>query len=232
MNDPQSSPDHDVVKAVLARRHSCRSFTGDEIPPTVIEQILSTAQLTPSWCNTQPWQVTIVSGPALKELSRRILDSASAGDPETYDLDTPTYEGESLARRRAAGWALYGAVGVVKGDRVGSRNQALENFRFFGAPHVAFITTERALGTYGVLDVGGFVSTFLTTATSLGVATIAQAAAVSRAPIVRDFLGVPDDRDLVCAISFGREDEAHPANGFRTERVDWRSATRFMTEVL
>jgi len=40
------------------------------------------------------------------------------------------------------------------GDREASKRQTLENFRMFGAPHVAIITTERKLGTYGVLDCG------------------------------------------------------------------------------
>jgi nitroreductase len=37
--------------------------------------------------------------------------------------------------------------------------------------------------------------------------------------IVRDTLGIPKDRDVLCAISFGYEDADHPANQFRTERA-------------
>ena len=41
-------------------------------------------------------------------------------------------------------------------------------------------------------------------------------------------LGIAQDRSIVCGISFGLADPAHPANGFRTQRaapgdsVTWR----------
>ena len=37
---------------------------------------------------------------------------------------------------------------------------------------------------------------------------------------VRDAVGIPEDRDIVCGISLGYADPAHPANAFRTERAD------------
>ena len=36
--------------------------------------------------------------------------------------------------------------------------------------------------------------------------------------IVRETLGIPED-PILCAISFGYADAAHPANQFRTERA-------------
>ena len=54
--------------------------------------------------------------------------------------------------------------------------QALENFNFFGAPHVAIITTDEALGVYGAVDCGGYVTSFMLAAQALGVATVPQAA--------------------------------------------------------
>jgi len=39
------------------------------------------------------------------------------------------------------------------------------------------------------------------------------------AHVLRENLPIPADRLVVCGISFGYEDKAHPANGFRTERA-------------
>jgi len=220
--------DFAALDRITAGRHSCRAFTSDEVPRDVIATVLETAQRTPSWCNTQPWAVTVLSGAATVALSERLYASAVSGAAATYDLDTPTYEGESLERRRAAGWALYEAVGCERGDRAATQNQALENFRFFGAPHVAVITSERRLGSYGVLDCGGYVNSFLTVATSLGLGAIAQAAVVSHGEVIRDHLNIGSDRVLVCGIAFGYEDVGHAANGFRTERADWRASTTFL----
>jgi len=140
----------------------------------------------------------------------------------------PKYEGIYKERRRICGWQLYDAVGVLKGDRSASTAQMAENYRFFGAPHVAVITTPKALGTYGVLDCGAFVTGFMLAATRHGVASIAQAAIAGFSAQVRNHFAIGDERDLVCAISFGLEDGTHPANGFRTTRaetddvIDWR----------
>src|SRR5690606_21419224 len=100
--------------------------------------------------------------------------------------------------------------------------QALENFRFFGAPHVAIVTTDAALGVYGALDCGAYVGNFMLAAWSLGVAAIAQAALASHPAPLREHLGIPQDRLIVCGISFGYADPTHPANAFRTTRADPR----------
>ena len=133
-------------------------------------------------------------------------------------------------RRSECGWQLYDAVGVEKGDRVASEQQTMENYRFFGAPHVAFVTSPAALGAYGILDCGAFVTGFMLAAQALGLASIAQAALAGHASLVRDALKVPEDRQILCGISFGYSDTAHPANSFRTTRaavdevMDWREA--------
>jgi nitroreductase len=95
----------------------------------------------------------------------------------------------------------------------------VENFRLFGAPHAAIVTTDEALGVYGVLDCGAWVNNFMLAAKSLGVASIAQAALASRAAALRRFFGIADERRIVCGISFGYEDPSHPANAFRTRRA-------------
>ena len=96
----------------------------------------------------------------------------------------------------------------------------MENFRFFGAPHMALITTEADLGAYGLLDCGAFVTAFTLAAQALDVATIPQAAIASYSGFIRDWFDLRDNRQTVCAISFGRADPDHPANTFRTTRAE------------
>lgn len=111
-------------------------------------------------------------------------------------------------------------MGTGRDDNDGRLRQAMENFRFFGAPHVTVISTPKALGPYGAVDCGAYVSTLPTVAQSLGVASIAQAAIAMHSPFVHNHLSIPEDRDIVCVVSFGYADEAHPANGYRTDRAD------------
>ena len=219
-----------VLEALLSERYSCRGFLPQPVERATIERILALAQKTPSWCNAQPWRVAIASGAAVEAFRTAMLKAAESLPPEP-DFPWPVeYTGLYQARRRACGFALYESVGVARGDRAASARQALENFRLFGAPHVAIVTTEEALGVYGAVDCGAYVSNFMLAARSLGVAAIAQAALASWPSVVRETLELPANRRVVCGISFGFEDPAHPANGFRTERapidevVAWRNA--------
>jgi nitroreductase len=213
-----ASHSHAAFEELLDRRYSCRGFLPGPVPRATIEQILRISQRTASWCNTQPWQVAIASGEATERFRAAML-AASNHEPSPDFAWPAKYQGVYQERRRECGFALYESVGVVRGDRAASAQQSLENFRLFGAPHVAILTTDASLGVYGAIDCGGWVGNFMLAAQSLGVATIAQAALSSWPDIVREQLGLPADRLIVCGISFGFEDASHPANKFRTNRA-------------
>lgn len=211
--------DADCLDRLLTRRYSCRAFLPDPVPQETLERIVTMAQRTASWCNSQAWQVVITRGAATERFRTALL---AATDNGAHDSDIPfprEYRDVYLARRRECGFQLYDSVGIAKGDRAASARQGRENFRLFGAPHVAIISTPEPLGTYGAVDCGAYVANFMLAARSLGVASIAQAALASRSTFVRRHFGIPDDRQVVCGISLGFEDGGHPANGFRTRRA-------------
>jgi len=217
-----------VLARLLAERHSCRGFLPDEVPRATIVRILALAQRTPSWCNAQPWAVTLTSGAATRRLSEAMCSHAAAADPAP-DIPFPReYRSAYRVRRRECGVQLYESVGVARGDVDGARRQRMENFRFFGAPHVAIVTTDEALGAYGLLDCGAYVNNFMLAACSEGVAAIAQAALASHPAVLRSQLPIPDGRLVVCGISFGYEDCTHPANGFRTRRAEVEEAVTWV----
>lgn len=209
-----------TLETVLDARYSCRGFTSEQVPEDTIDRILRMSQRTASWCNSQAWQVDLVSGSATAEFGKSLTDFVVSSEMGS-DLPAPEkYDGVYGDRRRASGYGLYNALGIERSDHDARTQQMLENYRFFGAPHVAIITSDAGLGTYGAVDCGGYVSTFIAAATSLGVATCAQAALALYSDGVRDFLKLSDDRLVVCGISFGYADADHPANAFRTERAD------------
>lgn len=215
----QIQPEFDQFDALLRARHSCRAFRADPVPRPVIEQILQAAQRAPSWCNAQPWSVTVTSGAETERL-RDALRAAAMKGGHAPDLPFPEgYSGEYDRRRKTCGWALYEAVGVQKGDRAASAQQMMRNFDLFGAPHCAILSTPVELGPYGAMDCGGFVTAFTLAAQAAGVASIAQAAIASFAPTLHDMLDIPRDRLILCGLSFGYGDGDHPANGFRTTRA-------------
>ncbi|MET0985753.1 MAG: nitroreductase [Steroidobacteraceae bacterium] len=223
-----------AFETLIGRRYSCRAFQSRSVQREVIERILTAAQRTASWCNAQPWHVTITSGSGTERLRNALYEHAARnaqamGSAPEYDFEAPReYHGVYLQRRRECGLQLYSSIGISKGDREAGTRQALENFRFFGAPHMAIITSEESLGAYGALDCGAYVSNFVLAANALGVASIAQAAIASYSRFLRGYLELPPTRKLVCGIAFGYADETQAINQFRTSRASLGEAMSWL----
>src|ERR1700709_1251565 len=219
----------DVLEDLLVERFSCRAFKPDPVPRATIERILTAAQKTASWCNSQPWQLAIALGAATKKFREAIHGAASSGKPATGDFPFPReYRGVYLERRRESGFQLYNSLGIPRGDKAGYAKQALENFNLFGAPHVAIVHTDEALGVYGAIDCGGYVTSFMLAAQAMGVATIPQAALAFQSELVRKHFGLGDNRKVVCGISFGFPDREHKANSYRTNRAGLAETVTFV----
>ena len=213
------SAEFDALERVLEKRYSCRGFLPDQVPPETIQRILRAAGQVPSWCNAQPWQATVTAGEATDRFRDALKVAVRAGEPAP-DMPWPEgYPGVYGDRRRTCGYQLYEAAGIEREDHAGRAAQSFRNFQLFDAPHVAIIHSEAKLGPYGASDCGGFVSAFMLAAASLGVASIAQASVASFPAVIRSHFDLPQNRMVLCAISFGFEDPGHPANGFRTERA-------------
>ncbi|MEQ9261462.1 MAG: nitroreductase [Roseovarius sp.] len=213
-------PDFAALTRLLDARYSCRAFRPEPVPDDVIAEIVQAAGRAPSWCNAQPWQVTVTRGAETARFREALLAAVPSEKPAP-DLPWPEdYPGIYGARRRECGFQLYDAVGIERSDRASRQAQMLRNFAFFDAPHVAIVHSEAALGPYGAMDCGGFVAAFLLAAQAKGVATIAQASVASYPGLIRAHFGLDESRLILCAISFGHEDAGHPANAFRTSRAE------------
>ena len=230
MTEDHAAAPSAAFAALLEARYSCRAYLAREVDRATIVRILEIAQRTPSWCNSQPWGAIITRG-AGTERFRQALYAHAATHQAAPDFAFPReYRGVYLERRRACGFQLYDSVGIARGDRAASARQTMENFRLFGAPHAMIVTTDEALGVYGVLDCGAWVNNFMLAAKSLGVASIAQAALGAHPDFVRAHFGLPADRLVVCGMSFGYEDAAHPVNRFRTARAAVGSVVTWVDE--
>jgi nitroreductase len=220
-----------ALEELLGERYSCRAFRPEPVPRPTIERILTAAQRTASWCNSQPWQILIASGAAKERFRAAIYATVSSGAPEDGDFPFPReYRGVYLERRRESGFQLYNTLGIARGDKAAYAKQALENYNFFGAPHVAIIHTDEALGIYGAIDCGAYVGNFLLAAQALGLGTIPQAALARQSGLIRRHFGLGDDRRVVCGISFGFPDHDHKINSYRTSRASIPDTTTFVDE--
>src|ERR1700682_3040662 len=190
-----------VLEELLNERYSVRAFLPQPVPRETIDHVLRVAQRTASWCNSQPWQVLIASGEAKERFRKTIYAEAASGPGHDHDFTPPReYLGVYLERRRESGFQLYNTLGIARGDKAAYAKQALENYNFFGAPHVAIIHTDEPLGVYGAIDCGSYVANFMLPAQALGLATIPQAALAQHSKLIRRHFKLADDRRVVCGI--------------------------------
>ncbi|MDR7252725.1 nitroreductase [Nocardioides sp. BE266] len=217
----------ETLTRLLDERWTCRQFLPDEVPREEIERLLALAQRTPSWCNTQPWQVVVTSGEGTARLRAGLAEHVMS-QPQAPDFAFPAaYTGIYRDRRRACGFQLYESVGISKDDTDRRLEQMLRNFELFDAPHVAILTTEADLGVYGAIDCGLWIDTFLLGAQALGLAAAPQAALAGCSDFLRAHFDLPDTRRVVVGISFGYADTDHPVNGFRTSRAGLDDVVRW-----
>ena len=107
-----------TLDTLLDQRHSCRGFLDQPVERTLVERIVTTAQKVPSWCNSQPWQLIVLSTGETNRLRETLYDAAFGSAPLSPDVGFPErYQGTYKERRSDCGWQLYDAVDVAKGDR-------------------------------------------------------------------------------------------------------------------
>lgn len=207
----------DVVRA----RHSVRSFLSRPVPDDVLRSVLEDAQLAPSNCNTQPWQVHIASGSKRDELKAALLaaDEANHRTPD-FSFAVPDYGGVYHQRAKDQGAAYYQAIGVAREAVEDRRAAGRYNLAFFGAPHVAFLFMPNVGDNVRVAgDIGMYAQTFLLSLTAHGLGGIPQTSLGSYAGTIRDILGVDPSLKMLFGMSFGYPDEKSLANHYRIEKA-------------
>jgi nitroreductase len=213
---------------LVAERRSVRGFHPDPLPQPLLDELFAIAQQAPSNCNTQPWLVHVASGAAIERL-RNALHAAAAGGAEPRPDYPPraAYPGVYRERQIEAAKLLFAARGIGRHDSEGRTRSALANFRFFEAPHVAFIFMPDWGGVREAVDCGIYAQTLMLALTAAGLASCAQGALGNYPEIVRSELGIAEDQRLLFGIAFGREDVAHATRPVRPPRGPLGSTTVF-----
>jgi nitroreductase len=206
---------------LAAARRSVRGFRPDPVPRAVVEHLLETARTAPSGANLQPGKFTALTGAPLRTL---IDDLAAAIDTNRPGVKQYSYFPDPMpphlkARQRAAGFALYAALGIDRRDLDGRRAQFRQNYRFFDAPVGIVVTIDRRMGAGCYLDLGMALQTFLLAATDAGLAACGIGALATYGDVVHQSLALPPDDLVICGLALGHEDTAHPANKTRTDRA-------------
>jgi len=226
-NQPASA----LEEAILTRR-SVRAFKSDAVPAReLVEKMLDLARYAANGSNIQPWNVYVVAGQTRDKLCQATLaaDQAEAPDfDEEYQYYPLDWFEPCLGRRRTLGKALYGLVGIGKGDIAAMKRQQALNYDFFGAPVGLFFSIDKRNQYGGWMDMGAFLQTAMLAARSLGLHTCPQQSFSKYHRIVRDHVPIPQDHVLVCGMAVGYADEEAVVNRLMPEKVPVEEFTTFL----
>ncbi|WP_157016125.1 nitroreductase [Mesorhizobium xinjiangense] len=219
-----------VDEAIVSRR-SVRAFLPDPVDDATIRDILKVASRAPSGTNMQPWKVYVTKGARKRAIADAILNSgirAEKAEWDEYKYYPDQFFEPYLARRRAVGFDLYGALGIGRRDVDRMRAQHDRNFVFFDAPVGMIFTIDRRLNKGSWIDYGMFLQSIMIAARGRGLHTCPQAAFAPYHRQIRPVLGIPDEEIVVCGMALGYEDETKPENSLRTERAELEEFVTFV----
>ena len=216
-----------VTDAVLSRR-SVRAFEDRAVPLDVLRRVMDTARWSPSGCNFQPWEATILTGEPLKALQAKMATSAPQ-QPEEYAVTpagiTPTY----LARLHELGAAMYGAQGIERSDSERRAAFVSENTASFGAPALLLTYFPRFMGPPQWSDVGMWLQTIMLLLREEGLDSCPQEFLSLHGKLIKEHIGVDDESHIFfcgLAIGYGRNEEA--VNTFQRQRVPLDEQCKFV----
>ena len=210
------------VSEALKKRKAVRAYTEQTVDQALLEQILSSAGHAPSGVNTQPWKVAVLTGEKKQLLEEKLLQAFAARqekkmDYQYYPLD---WQEPYKARRKDCGLKMYSALEITREDKKRQIEQWAANYRAFDAPVMLLFYMDAGLQTGSYLDYGMFLQSIMLVATEQGLATCPQASLAEYPAIVKDFLNLPADCQLICGMALGYEDVDAAVNSYRIERAD------------
>jgi len=222
-----------AVDAAITSRRSVRAFLPTPVPRAAVEAILAVASRAPSGTNTQPWQVYVLVGDALKSLSAQLVAAyddpvARASHTEEYPYYPTEWASPFIERRRKVGWDLYSLLGIAKTDKERMHAQHRRNYEFFDAPVGLMFTIDRTMRQGSWLDFGMFLQSVMVAARGRGLDTCPQAAFNPFHRIITTALGAPPNQQLVCGMSLGHADTQAIENTLVTEREPVAGFVRFL----
>lgn len=207
------------LRQAIRNRKSVRGFLPKPVPKKTIEALLTAAGRAPSWGNTQPWEVLVVSGETVKKLGDAFCDMAVREVTQTPDFEMPKIFPEPyLSRYRQVGKDLFALLKIEREDQAKRTAHSLNNFRGFGAPVFIYILLDGQLSPYALLDAGLFIQTFCLSALDYGLGTCILAALARFPAVIREHLSIPQGKKILVGIALGYPDPKAPANRYKSRR--------------
>ena len=209
----------DAIDCIKSRM-SIRAFKPEPVPQELLKEIIDAAKWSPSYKNTQPWEVMVISGAKKAALSTMMMELLEKGEEPAPDLPAPVSWPPAqetriahLFKRRCE------ETGINLADPKVVHTSKIVNFKFYKAPHAIYLFQDTSLSQWSLFDLGLFAQSLMLAAHANGIGTVPQAFATDYSRQIKEFLSIPESKRLVLGLSVGYPDMDSPVNRFRTDRA-------------
>lgn len=210
----------DTIECIKTRM-SIRKFKPDPVPKEILMSLIDTARWSPSYKNSQPWEVAVVSGKRKEELSSLLNELLEKGAEPAPDLLEPMSWPPKIDERIREHLRKRGErFGIDLNDPEIIKRAKIANFRFYGAPHGIFLFQDSSLTEWSIFDIGMFAQNLMLVAHVYKLGTVPQAFLIDYSPEIKKSLQIPESKKLILGISIGYPDLNDKANSYKSSRVD------------
>ena len=197
-------------ESAIRGRRSIRQFKPDAVRPEIIREILDEARWSPSWANTQAWNIYVVTSNTLERLKDAGTTPSEPGASAGPDFRMPGEWPPHLAARTKQLFELRAAF--APGPTGPSE--------FFGAPCLLLFAVERGLASdYTLFDSGLIMQSVCLAAHAKGLGSCIMAMAVRDPDRLREVLPQAADKKFVVGVALGYPDDEAPINRFERQRA-------------
>ena len=216
----------DIIEAIRSRK-SIRGYKPDPIPEGILREILEVAIRTPSTLNTQPWEITVLTGKALENIRTGNVEALKSGQEPLPECPYTKYEGDYKKRQVELAIQIFQIMGITREDRDKRAQWTERGFRFFDAPAAFILSIDKSLdeSAMNLLDIGAIAQTICLAALNYGLGTCINDQGISFPEIVRKFIHIPESKRMVICIAIGYPDRDFPANKLETKREPVENVT-------
>ena len=205
------------LEQAITERKSIRAFKKDPLPRDVIEEVLQQAIQAPSAINLQPWEFTVILGEEKERLSNLLLKSYR----ERRISCSPGAKGPLPAQLSARGEQSFATLNPALDELGLSFNDFINegSCRFYDAPVAIIICMNTIFSHRRYLCIGAALGYLTLAAHARGLGTCPIGLINAYEDQLREFLDVPDDREIVIGAALGYPDWDSPINRFKTPRA-------------
>lgn len=209
------------IRTAVRERRSIRKFKADEVPEKTINEILADGSWAPSWGNTQPWEIYVITGKALESLREANRQKLLAGIPPSPEIKMPETWPEALKKRYTdVGKSVLTSLSIAREDEQERLRYITDMYSFFHVPCLILFCLDKGLVVeYAMLDIGLILQTICLLAHDRGLGTCILAASARYPDMLRGLLKIPENKSIAIGVALGYPDGDSPVNHFARERV-------------